>query len=284
MVDLSTAMAAAAASDKRRSGRDGEKKRGGGKVGVEPFDPVDHVVKEKADTFSMWLVILYAIAIGLTMRYLIMPALGAPASVLWSLPLLLIFTLPPLHRMIIPKIYSDRYTFGNWFRASFLYTFTWLAVCFIVVNPPLGDISPPEIASKTLLVDMDNPEWHYPIDDFSDSDSLSDRNLALVFGVRDNDDAEAVMVEVKLMAASNRTEVWSGSAESLSENWRTHSENLENVSGVAPHSEDVPILIQLPNDFDYSVGVTYTVEITLSQDGNPWDLTEKKTIYFTIKP
>jgi len=284
MVDLSTAMAAAAVSDKRRGGRDGEKKRGGGKVGVEPFDPVDHVVKEKADTFSMWLVIIYAVTIGLTMRYLIMPALDGPASVLWSLPLLLIFTLPPLHRMVIPQVFSDRYTFGNWFRASFLYTFTWLAVCFIFVNPPLGDISPPEIASKTLLVDMDDPEWHYPIDDFSDSDSLSDRNLALVFGVRDNDNAHDVMVEVKLMAASNRTEVWNGSAQSLSQNWYNHSDILTNVSGVIPHSEDIPVLIHLPIDFDYSVGITYTVEITLNQNGNPWDLLHTETIYFTIEP
>ena len=50
MVDLSTAMAAAAASEKRRGGRDGEKKRPGGKVGTEPFDPADHVIKEKQDT------------------------------------------------------------------------------------------------------------------------------------------------------------------------------------------------------------------------------------------
>ena len=51
-------MAAAAASDRRRGGRDGEKKRPGGKVGTEPFDPADHVIKEKADAASMWLVIV----------------------------------------------------------------------------------------------------------------------------------------------------------------------------------------------------------------------------------
>ena len=112
MVDLTTAMAAAAASDKRRGGRDGEKKRPGGKVGTEPFDPADHVIKEKADTASMWLVIVYAVLIGGIMRYLIMPALDEPASVLWSLPLLLIVTIPPLHRIILSK-FADRYTFGN---------------------------------------------------------------------------------------------------------------------------------------------------------------------------
>ena len=108
MVDLSTAMAAAAASDRRRGGRDGEKKRPGGKVGTEPFDPADHVIKEKADAASMWLVIVYAILIATLMRYLIMPALSEPASVLWSLPLLLIFTIPPLHKILLSK-FADRY-------------------------------------------------------------------------------------------------------------------------------------------------------------------------------
>ena len=68
MVDLSTAMAAAAASDKRRGGRDGEKKRPGGKVGTEPFDPADHALKEKADAASMWLVIIYAVLVGVITR------------------------------------------------------------------------------------------------------------------------------------------------------------------------------------------------------------------------
>ena len=151
MVDLTTAMAAAAASDKRRGGRDGEKKRPGGKVGTEPFDPADHVLKEKADAASMWLVLVYAVLVAAVMRYIIMPAMEKPASVLWSLPLLLIFTIPPLHRIILSK-FADRYTFGNWFRASFLYTFTWLAVCFILVNPPLADISPPEVARNAVFV------------------------------------------------------------------------------------------------------------------------------------
>ena len=57
MVDLSTAMAAAAASEKRRGGRDGEKKRTGGKVGGEPFDRADHAIKERDNTASNGMVI-----------------------------------------------------------------------------------------------------------------------------------------------------------------------------------------------------------------------------------
>jgi|TARA_B100000131_G_C18101929_1_gene606374 hypothetical protein len=281
MVDLSTAMAAAAASDRRRGGRDGEKKRPGGKVGSEPFDPADHVIKEKADAASMWLVIAYAILIATLMRYLVMPALSEPASVLWSLPLLLIFTIPPLHRILLSK-FADRYTFGNWFRATFLYTFTWLAVCFILVNPPLADISPPEVAEQVKLVDLDDPEWNQKIGDFSSTDDLNNRNLALAFAVRDNIDAEGVDVRVEITWTGSGQEVWNrtGVASSMSNQWANYSVN---VSSVAEKSTDVPILLPLEG-VNFESGNSYTIKIELSQEGDPWDLVETETHRFVISP
>jgi len=277
MVDLSTAMAAAAASEKRRGGRDGEKKRPGGKVGTEPFDPADHVIKEKADTASMWLVICYATLVAAIMRYVIMPAIDAPASALWSLPLFLILTIPTLHRVILSK-FADRYTFGNWFRASFLYTFTWLAVCFILVNPPLADISPPEVAHHTKLVDLDDPDWNRQIDDLVIGDNLSERRLGLAFAVRDNLDATNVHVRVDIVTQGGALN-WTAPSSSMQGNWDNYSSN---VSGVATKSNDVPILLEFPEDFQFSDGVTYTIEITLSQTGDPWELEEKYTWRFTL--
>ena len=281
MVDLSTAMAAAAASDRRRGGRDGEKKRPGGKVGSEPFDPADHVIKEKADAASMWLVIAYAILIATLMRYLVMPALSEPASVLWSLPLLLIFTIPPLHRILLSK-FADRYTFGNWFRATFLYTFTWLAVCFILVNPPLADISPPEIAEQVKLVDLDDPEWNQKVGDFSSTDNLNNRNLALAFAVRDNIDAEGVDERVANTWTGSGQEVWNrtGVASSMSNQWNNYSVN---VSSVSEKSTDVPILLPLEG-VNFESGNSYTIKIELSQEGDPWDLVETETHRFVISP
>ena len=279
MVDLSTAMAAAAASDRRRGGRDGEKKRPGGKVGSEPFDPADHVIKEKADAASMWLVIAYAILIATLMRYLVMPALSEPASVLWSLPLLLIFTIPPLHKILLSK-FADRYTFGNWFRATFLYTFTWLAVCFILVNPPLADISPPEVAEQVKLVDLDDPEWNQKVGDFSSTDNLNNRNLALAFAVRDNIDAEGVDVRVEITWTGSGQEVWNrtGVASSMSNQWTNYSVN---VSSVAEKSTDVPIFLPLEG-VNFESGNSYTIKIELSQEGDPWDLVETETHRFVI--
>ena len=277
MVDLTTAMAAAAASDKRRGGRDGEKKRPGGKVGTEPFDPADHVLKEKADAASMWLVLIYAVLVAVVMRYIIMPAMEKPASVLWSLPLLLIFTIPPLHRIILSK-FADRYTFGNWFRASFLYTFTWLAVCFILVNPPLADISPPEVARNAVFVDLDDPEWHQPIGDFGVDDGVSDRRLGLAFAVRDNIDAENVNVHVDLTWVGNSLN-WTGVSIDMAGQWENYSDN---VTGVVEKPTDVPILIEFPEGFSISSGVPYTIEITLTQSGEPWDLEEVDTHRFVL--
>lgn len=277
MVDLSTAMAAAAASDKRRGGRDGEKKRPGGKVGTEPFDPVDHVMKEKADAASMWLVIIYAVLVGLIIRYILMPALDEPASVLWSLPLLLILTIPPLHRTLLSK-FADRYTFGNWFRASFLYTFTWLAVCFILVNPPLADISPPEVANNAILIDLDDPEWNHPIGDFDVSENVTERRLGLAFAVRDNIEATDVQVRVDLNWLGDSMN-WTGSSGSMHGNWDNYSDN---VTDVTSKSTDVPILIEFPEDLEISSGVPYTIKITLSQSGDPWELQDVFTYRFTI--
>ena len=76
MVDLNTAMAAASAEQKRRSAdgsQERKKRRTGKDMGIEPFDPVTYVAKEKADTASMWLVLTFSITVSLLMRYVLMP-------------------------------------------------------------------------------------------------------------------------------------------------------------------------------------------------------------------
>ena len=66
MVDLNTAMQAARAENRRKKkSGDDRKARPGGKLGVENFDPKDHVEKEVADTISMWLVVAFGSIISL---------------------------------------------------------------------------------------------------------------------------------------------------------------------------------------------------------------------------
>ena len=76
MVDINTAMAAAATERRNRGAGEKERKknRSGADMGIEAFDPVKHVAKEKADMFSMWLVITFAASMALIMRYVAMPS------------------------------------------------------------------------------------------------------------------------------------------------------------------------------------------------------------------
>mgnify|MGYP005678976065 FL=1 len=90
MVDLQTAMAAAAAERKQRAGAESEERkvrRSGPNLGIEPFDPVKHVSKEKADTASMWLVIAFSAVVSLMMRYVLMPNTSPEKSdILYLMP------------------------------------------------------------------------------------------------------------------------------------------------------------------------------------------------------
>ena len=93
MVDINTAMAAAAAERRNRGTGDKERKknRSGADMGIESFDPVKHVSKEKADTVSMWLVITFALSMSLIMRYVAMPGSQSNSDMLWFIPLMAIF-------------------------------------------------------------------------------------------------------------------------------------------------------------------------------------------------
>ena len=68
MVDVDTALRANAYNDrKRRSGGDKKDSKNTPKR-IEDFDPAAHAVKEIADAYSMWLVIIYGMAVALGIR------------------------------------------------------------------------------------------------------------------------------------------------------------------------------------------------------------------------
>lgn len=280
MVDLSTAMSAAAASDRKGRGRDGEKKRPGGKVGTEPFDPVEHVQKEKADTASMWLVIAYGSLIALLMRFGVMPALEGPASVLWSLPLLLVFTVPTLHRVLL-RPFAERYSFSNWFRGGFLYVFTWLAITFIVVNPPLADISPPETVGKGVLFDFDDADaWNTTSEYIAlEAGETTAENTAFAFAVRDNVDVDSVTVHARLLQDGHEVQNWTGSPDDLGADW---DPTLHHASKVQTKRTDAPVVLVF--DAPLAFGSSYDLVVTLQQEGDPWSLEEKRTWTFEVGP
>ncbi len=200
MVDIDSALRASAYSGKRNKRGEGENKDSS-KKGLEPFDPQVHATKEVADAFSMWLVIIYGFMIAFVMRYLFMPTQESMEGIIWLLPVMLTATVPSLHKILIPNKYSELYTRGNWFRSSFLFLFSWLALSFLLLNPPLADIAPPTLASGIDIENIDDSAIiGYSWDDDIYQINLREDTANIVFGmaVRDNVDAENAKILVTL--------------------------------------------------------------------------------------
>ncbi len=145
MVDLQTAMAAAAADRQKRldkTAAERKKRRSGADLGIERFDPVQHVAKEKAETASMWFVLAFAAVVALLNRHMLMGWVGpGDGFLLWFLPIGMLIFLPALHRAVMPEAFVEQYKPGTWVKAGFLHTFTFLALSFLLVNPPFGDVT-----------------------------------------------------------------------------------------------------------------------------------------------
>ncbi len=270
MVDVDTALRANAYNDrKRRSG--GDKKEGKTTPKkIEDFDPAAHAVKEVADAYSMWLVIIYGTVVALAIRYLLMPEMKEPGAILYLLPLLLCATIIPIHKIIIPSKYSELYTNGNWFRAVFLFIFTWLAFSFIVSNPPLADIAPPTLAGGIDIEQTEGIEetsWKNGVYTIN----LNQDTVDVVMGmaVRDNVDAETVNINAAIYYRGEMLEeLANGTAISHTEEMGMFDSinNWTRGDRVGPHENDIGLAWDLgtldPGE--------YTIEITLTEEGSPW--------------
>jgi hypothetical protein len=124
------------------------------------------------------------------MRYSLMPSLEGTQQILWLLPVLLMATVPPLHRALVPSRIYNMYTRGNWFRACFLYLFTWLALSFALVNPPLADIAAPHIAGGLDIEATDGiAQANWKQSTYSIQINQDSIPVVLGLAVRDNVDA-----------------------------------------------------------------------------------------------
>ncbi len=281
-MDFKTAMAAARAEaeSRRKTGKPDEGKekrrsRSGPDMGLESFDPAKYVSKEKAETASMWLVLAFSITVSLLMRFVFMPGLSSDDNILWLLPLMLVFVLPSLHRTVMPEGFKEHYTKGTWFKASFLHTFTWLAVTFLLVNPPLGDIGAPTVAeSWVIVVDDGSGNLVYPANESSynvilttSTEGMDEGNTAwLLFAVRDNLDTSNVDISVQISDGIN-----SSTLNSSSSDFSTVTDSEFNSTWISKlksedRKEDLGIAVNLGS---LSVG-EWDVKVTLSEQGKPW--------------
>tara|TARA_A100001234_G_C12584622_1_gene367695 strand:- start:151 stop:1002 length:852 start_codon:yes stop_codon:yes gene_type:complete len=273
MVDINTALAAAATERKNRGTgtKERKKNRSGADLGIESFDPVKHVAKEKADTVSMWLVLGFGATIALLMRYVAMPSSQDSPDLLWFLPLMCIFILPSLHRAILSEKFVEHYTKGTWFKASFLHVFTWLALTFILTNAPFADIVAPQVDSGWGIISESEDGFEY---DKSSKDKVTilenyTGQHYLVLSFSDN----------VLASGATYTINADWSEESLNNSWMAISViDDKALDPVRTHkSIDYPVAVAIPDSL--SVG-TYDVTIDVVEDGDPWENT--RTVKMTL--
>jgi len=286
MVDLNTAMAAASVDRQKKMADEGKermKRRSGRDLGIEAFDPVKHVAKEKAETASMWLVIGFSVVVSLLMRYVLMPRTTVEkADILYLAPLAAVFLIPQVHRMILPASFNELYTKGTWFKASFLHTFTFLAMAFLLVNPPLGDIVAPQLADKWVLVQHEDDEFNFSKGVGSsgtliwevEQDSLLSGDIWLLFGLADNVNVEGATIVVELsnnagdVQLESDTEFWSDNMEIIT-NQTGNISNVARSSILMPHGDlDQEFAIQLGTNL--AVG-EHLITVTISEQGDPWE-------------
>ena len=271
MVDINTAMAAAAAERRNRGSGDKERKknRSGADMGIESFDPVEHVSKEKADTVSMWLVITFATTMALVMRYVAMPGSEGNADLLWFVPMMAIFLLPSIHRSLLPKKFVDQYTRGTWFKASFLHVFTWLALTFLLTNAPFADIVAPQVDEGWGMISSSDEGFEFT-DESKNKVYLTEGYAGmhyLVLSFSDNYDASDAEYSITF------------NGESTNNSWSVLSEsNPDALDPVRAHKDiDYPIAVEVPSGL--AVG-TYEVGIKVVEEGDPWE--NKRTVKMTL--
>jgi hypothetical protein len=296
MVDLKTAMAAAQAERKKRDGAktdEKKKRRSGADLGIEPFDPAKYARKEKADTASMWLVIFYAFVVTMLMRFVLMPSTTLDKTdVLYLLPLTMMILIPQLHRIVMPERFKEHYTKGTWFKAFFLYTFTFLSLSFLVVNPPFGDIVAPQLAQDWgIAVLGEDGNFTYADEvkggvewTLEDGEYLPG-SAWLLFGLADNVDeteANVTVVHTLLGVETNmdsNTTFWSTYGDEVG-TWRTA--NNKSAPIFLPHADlDQPFAIHLGEGL--AIG-THEIHVTITEEGNPWKNTRTYAWVFNVNP
>lgn len=281
MVDINTAMAAAATERRARGTGDKERKknRTGTDMGIESFDPVKHVAKEKADTASMWLVITFAATMALLMRYIAMPNAQNNADMLWFIPMLAIFLLPSVHRAVLPERFVEFYTKGTWFKASFMHIFTWLALTFLLTNAPFADIVAPQVDDGWGMVSSTDDGYDYS-KSRDGSVSLEEGYTGehyLVLAFSDNnlaEDSEYTFTFYSIVGDTN-TEIFKPV-----NTWADLNSNatMEASDAIRAHEDiDYPVAIKVPEEL--SVG-TYSLVIEVVEEGDPWKNT--RTVELTI--
>jgi hypothetical protein len=185
---------------------------------------------------------------------------------------------------VLPESLNEVYTKGTWFKAGFLHTFTFLAMAFLLVNPPLGDIVAPQLADKWVLVQDDNGELNFSemkgasssLTWEVDSSTGLSGDIWLLFGLADNLNVEGANVSIELtnnagndLQKTNDLNFWDTHAESIENN----TTSSKSISKLIPHG-DLDQRFALLLGTNLAVG-EHQITVNIIEQGDPWENTRK---------
>ena len=169
----------------------------------------------------------------------------------------------------------------------FAHTFTFLALSFLLVNPPFGDIAAPELASKWTVITDDGEDITYPhamatsgstITWYTDGADALAGDAWLLFGLMDNVNSDGAIVEVTREFQANETlredniSFWTTNAERIANGTSTSNKSAPNLT---PHDDlDQPFSIYLGADLEEG---THEIRVTITEQGDPWENVQEYT-------
>jgi uncharacterized protein YfcZ (UPF0381/DUF406 family) len=214
------------------------------------------------------------------MRYVLMPNTASDKTdILYLLPLTAMILLPQIHRAILPNKYVEHFTKGTWVKSGFLHSFTFLAMAFLLVNPPFGDIVAPQLSGEWTIATDDGIELLF--DDGTSKDTItwtvdSEGKLSgqvwLLFGLADNVNSDGAEVIVTLTNNEGSKEISANSTF-----WVDNEQRLLNATTMTnstlpnlfPHDDkDQRFAINLGENIPEG---THTITVKITEQGDPWE-------------
>ncbi|MCP4973828.1 MAG: hypothetical protein GY914_09175, partial [Prochlorococcus sp.] len=159
----------------------------------------------------------------------------------------------------------------------------FIAISFILSNPPLADIAPPTLADGIDVADTEGiVESQWKGGTYTLELNQTEIDVILGLGIRDNVDAEGANMIVTVwkygeleQSLANGTAIEQTQAQA---DFDAFNGTWLRGNKVAPHSQDIGMAFDLGT---LSVN-EYKIRIHLWEDGDPWDVNEWEREY-TLK-
>ena len=192
------------------------------------------------------------------MRYVLMPNTSPEKSdILYLMPLSAIILIPQVHRMVMPKSFQSFIPKEPGSKAGFLHTFTFLAMSFLLVNPPMGDIVAPKLASHWAIATDDGELLLFNEDSSKDgiveweveNNGRLDGEVWLLFALADNVNSDGAEVNVELTHQSEVTELtsdenyWANNSDRIANATKTDNSSAPNLVPHEAKTNHLPLIL-----------------------------------------